>query len=310
MERSGIVVVGSSNTDMIVRVPRLPRPGETVLGEDFVIAGGGKGANQAVAARRLGAPVTFVVRLGQDIFGEQSLSRFTAEGIDTGYVVRDPDAPSGVALIYVGEDGENMIAVASGANARLGLDDVRRAAPAIARSQVLVAQLEIPLPTVREALTLARAAGARTILNPAPAPRAPLPDDLYPLIDVLNPNRSEAELLSGVAVSDLATAGQAGHALLRRGVGAVVITLGGQGALVVSPAGSQPIPAYPVRAIDTVGAGDAFTAGLAVALAQGASRTDAARYASAVAALATTKPGAQPSLPTEEEVRAFLKNAR
>ena len=218
MERSGIVVVGSSNTDMIVRLPRLPRPGETLLGGDFVTAGGGKGANQAVAARRLGAPVTFVVRLGHDVFGDQSLSRFGAEGIDTSYVVRDPHAPSGVALIYVGENGENMIAVAPGSNARLSLDDVRQATPAIAQSQVLVAQLEIPVSTVREALMLARAAGARTILNPAPAPTAPLPDDLYPRVDVLNPNRSEAEFLSGVAISDLATAEKAGQALLRRGV--------------------------------------------------------------------------------------------
>jgi len=310
MKKSGIVVVGSSNTDLIVRVPRLPRPGETVLGDDFVTAGGGKGANQAVAARRLGAPVTFVARLGKDVFGEASLARFDAEGINTHDIGRDDEAPSGVALIYVGEGGENMIAVAPGANARLSVDDVRRAQPAIARSQALIVQLEIPLATVREGLSLARAAGARTILNPAPAPAAPLPDDLYPLVDILNPNRSEAEVLSGLSVSDFSSAERAGRALLERGVGAVVITLGRQGALVVSPLGSQAIPAYPVRAIDTVGAGDAFTAGLAVALASGASLTDAARYGNAVAALATTRSGAQPSLPTQTEVQAFLDASR
>jgi len=305
---SVICVVGSANTDMVVRVPRLPGRGETVLGGEFVTAGGGKGANQAIAARRLGAEVCFVARLGQDAFGDAALAAYRTEGLRTDLIGRDPEAPSGIALILVEDDGENQIAVAPGSNARLSAEDVRRARPAIAGSDILVVQLEVPLDAVRAALEEARQAGVRTILNPAPAPAAPLADDLYPLVDVLNPNRSEAGALVGAPVVDVASAESAARRLLDRGVGGVVVTLGREGALVVAHGVVRPIPAYPVASVDATGAGDAFTAGLAVALARRATLVEAAGYASAVAALATAKVGAQPSLPTAGEVAAFLES--
>lgn len=303
-----VTVVGSANTDMIVRVPRLPARGETVLGGEFLSAGGGKGANQAIAARRLGSEVYFVARLGRDVFGDAALSAYEAEGLRTDFLVRDDRAPSGVALVIVEEAGENVIAVAPGANARLEPDDVRHASPAIARSDVLLTQLEVPLDAVRVALELARKAGVTTILNPAPA--TALPDDLYPLVDVLNPNRGEVAALAGVQVADLDSAELAARRLLARGVRTVVVTLGGEGALVVTGHEARPIPSYRVASVDAVGAGDAFSAGLAVALAKGASPAEAAGYACAVGALATTRAGAQPSLPTAAEVQAFLTGRR
>ncbi len=310
MKTPAICVVGSANTDMIVRVPRLPGRGETVLGGDLVTAGGGKGANQAIAARRLGSEVVFVARLGRDALGDSALAAFAAEGLRTDFVARDAAAPSGVALILVEAGGENVIAVAPGANARLSPEQVRQAEPAIAACDVVITQLEVPLDAVRAALEAGRRAGVRTILNPAPAPAAPLPDALYPLVDVLNPNRSEVAALTGLRADDVASAERAGRRLLERGVGGVVVTLGREGALVVAPDAVRPVPAYPVASVDATGAGDAFTAGLAVALAGGATLPEAAEYASAVAALATTRVGAQPSLPTAAEVQAFLAGRR
>ena len=300
-----ITIVGSANTDMIVRVPRLPAPGETILGGDFVTAGGGKGANQAIAARRLGADVAFVARLGRDALGDAALAAYESEGVRTERIVRDPAAPSGVALILVEAGGENVIAVAPGANGRLGVADVEAAAETIARSRVLVAQMEVPAETVFAALRIAREAGVRTILNPAPAPREPLPDEVLALVDVVNPNRGELARITGEAVSDTDSVVAAARKLLSRGVGAVVVTLGGEGALLVDADGATAVPAYRIDAVDAVGAGDAFTAGLAVALARGDQLAPAVRYANAVAALATTRFGAQPSLPTAADVAAF-----
>jgi ribokinase len=300
-----ITVVGSANTDMIVAVPQLPLPGETVLGGDLVTAGGGKGANQAVAARRLGAEVNFVARLGNDALGEQALASYRSAGVRTERVKRDAQAPSGVALILVQPDGENVIAVAAGANARLSADDVRQAADAIAESDVLIVQMEVPLATVHEALRIARAAGVRTILNPAPAPREPLPDEIVRLASVLNPNRGELARLTGLAVTNLESVRTAAETLLARGVEAVVVTLGAEGAMLVTGDGAQTVSAYQVDSVDAVGAGDAFTAGLAVALGRGEPIEQAVDFANAVAALATTKPGAQPSAPTADEVAAF-----
>jgi len=308
--RPTIVVVGSANTDMIVRMPRLPERGETVLGGEFVSAGGGKGANQAVAASRLGAEVCFIARLGNDPLGDAAITAFRAEGLRTEWISRDAHAPSGIALILVesqgADQGENMIAVAPGANARLAVGDVEGASSAIATSDCLVAQLEVPLDTVLAALRLARALGVKTILNPAPVPAAGLPAEIYPLVDVLNPNRTEAGLLSGTAVADDESAERAARVLLERGVGAVVVTLGSQGALVVTADATRRIKPFRVVAMDATGAGDAFTGGLAVALAGGASVADAADFAGAVGALAATKLGAQPSLPTSAEVRALI----
>ena len=300
-----IVVVGSSNTDMVVQTPHIPAPGETVLGGEFIMAAGGKGANQAVAAARLGAEVTFVARVGQDVFGEQALAGFRREGLDTRHVVTDPEAVSGVALIFVDAGGENSIAVAPGANARLSPDDVRRAREVIEAADVLLLQLEIPLETVQMAAEVAHRAGVRVILNPAPAPADPLPAELLTCVDVLTPNESEAGLLIGTKVADTSDAELAARRLIERGVGAVIVTLGARGALAVTPEGQQLVPSFPVDVVDTTAAGDAFNGGLAVALAGKKSLAEAIRFASACGALAATRMGAQPSLPAADEVAAF-----
>ena len=304
-----IIVVGSSNTDMIVMAPHIPVPGETVLGGKFLMAAGGKGANQAVAAARLGAAVTFITRVGQDVFGEQALAGFRREGLDARYVVTDSQAASGVALIVVDAGGENVITVAPGANARLAPDDVRPAWPAMVAADVLLLQLEIPLAAVQVAAEMAHRAGARVILNPAPAPSQPLPAELLACVTVLTPNESEARLLSGIPVVDRSSAEQAAGWLLEQGVGAVIVTLGARGALIVTSEYQQFVPGFPVEVVDTTAAGDAFNGGLAVALAEGQSVADAARFASACGALAATRMGAQPSLPTADAVAAFLSRS-
>jgi len=298
-----IVVVGSSNTDMIVQAGRLPLPGETVLGGDLAIAPGGKGANQAVAAARLGAAVTFVARVGQDMFGQEALRNFQREGLDIRYLVQDPQAPSGVALIVVGPGGQNIIAVAPGANRRLTPADVEAARPAFAQARAVLLQLEIPIETVLAAAQAGRAAGATVILNPAPAPSRPLPAALFEAVDILTPNETEATALTGKQEPEEAAA-----ALLERGVGTVIVTLGAKGALVATGFDHmQHIPGFRVKAVDATAAGDAFNGGLAVALAQREALDAAVRYAHAVAALSVTRLGAQPSLPTAAEVEAFLQ---
>jgi len=296
-----IIVVGSSNTDMVVKLPRLPSKGESIIGGEFVMPAGGKGANQAVAAARLGAHVAFVARLGNDMFGDQALAGFNAEGVNTAFIVRDDTAPSGVALIFVDTNGDNMLAVAPGANARLSPADVDKAEQAIASADALVLQLEIPLETVRHALRVARRHGVRTVLNPAPAQA--LPADVLALVDVLTPNEHEATLLCGQGKQ---TIEQAARLLRTMGVGTVVVTLGREGAMIVSAQGEQRVRGFTVKAVDTTAAGDAFTAALACALARGDSLPAAVRFANAVGALTVTTVGAQPSLPTAAEVQAFL----
>ncbi len=299
---SRIVVVGSSNTDMVVQTDRLPLPGETVLGGDLIIAPGGKGANQAVAAARLGAGVAFVARIGRDMFGQEALGNFQREGLDTRYVIQDPDAPSGVALIVVGPDGQNIIAVAPGANRRLSPADVEAASPAFAEARSVLLQLEIPLETVMAAAKAGRSAGAMVILNPAPAPSSPLPDELFAHVDILTPNETEAAVLTGRGTPE-----EAALALLQKGIRTVIVTLGEAGALVVTgPDQVRRVPGFRVEAVDATAAGDAFNGALAVALARGDSLDAAVRYAHAVAALSVTRLGAQPSLPTANEVEAFL----
>jgi ribokinase len=297
-----IVVVGSANTDMIVQVARLPAPGETVLGGRFVTARGGKGANQAVAAARLGAAVTFVARLGRDAFGQECFDAYQAESIATDYIAWDEREPSGVALILVDPAGENVIAVAPGANAALSPADVAAAEGAIRRASCLLLQLEIPLETVAAAVELASRHGVRVLLNPAPAAR--LPADLLRKVDVLTPNQQEAALLASEFSAE--PEGEAWQVLSTcSGVRQMVVTLGAEGALI---AGQRPrrVPAFPVQPVDATGAGDAFNGGLAVALAQGQGLEQAVRYACAAGALSATRLGAQPSLPTAAEVAALL----
>ena len=305
MKTPRILVVGSSNTDMIIKLDRIPRPGETILGGAFVIAAGGKGANQAVGAARAGGQVIFIARVGQDMFGEQAVAGLVTDGINADHVTRDKTSPSGVALIFVAKDGENSIAVAGGANANLSNADVRKAKAAFAGASVLVMQLETPLESVQAAADLAAKAGVRVILNPAPA--QPLPDKLLKCVSILTPNETEAELLTGIAVSDAATAAAAAAKLCVRGVQTVIITLGARGAYVATESGGQLVPGFKVKAVDTTAAGDIFNGALAVAIAEGKPLELAVRFANAAAAISVTRLGAQPSAPTRREIERFLE---
>jgi ribokinase len=290
--------------DLVVAVPHIPGPGETVLGGRFATIPGGKGANQAVAAARLGAQVTFVARLGQDPFAEASLRNFLEAGIDTAFIVRDAEAASGVALIFVDANGENAIAVAPGANARLSPEDVDRAAPAIAAADLVLLQLEMPLDTVAHAIAVAKRHGRRVLLNPAPAQA--VPPELLAQVDLLTPNETEAEMLLGDSAAGLAGITPTAEALLARGVGAVIVTLGKEGAFVVERGGSYHVPGRRVQAVDTTAAGDTFSGALATALAEGRDLRPAIEWANAAAALSVTRHGAQSSIPTRAEVEAIL----
>ncbi|HLH75069.1 MAG TPA: ribokinase [Chloroflexota bacterium] len=302
--RPRVAIVGSANIDMIIQSERLPRPGETVTGGEFVSAGGGKGANQAIAAHRLGAQVTFVARVGDDGPGKQTLDNFVREGLDVSWIAIDPETPTGVALILVDRSGQNMISVAPGANRRLSAVDVDLARQKIASARVLLTQLEIPITTVRTALTLGKEHGLTTVLNPAPA--AVVPDDVLALVDWLTPNESEATALVGFPVVDPSSAIQAARQLLARGPTWVVVTRGEQGAIAVCEGQIINLPALPVAAVDATAAGDAFSAALSVGLARNWPVERTLRYASGAGALTATKIGAQPSLPTDKEVWAYL----
>ncbi|MCX6574907.1 MAG: ribokinase [Candidatus Aminicenantes bacterium] len=302
-----IAVVGSSNTDMIIKTANIPRPGETILGGEFHMAAGGKGANQAVAAARAGGDVAFIARIGNDIFGKKAVEGFIRDGIDVKHVYKDRRAASGIALIIVGADGENSIAVASGANLHLSTEDIRRAELAISSAKILLMQLETPLETVRKAAEIAAAQGVPVILNPAPA-RA-LDDHLLSRISILTPNETETEMLTGIKIRKESDMARASQKLLNKGVRAVFITLGSKGAFVASETEKirRIIPAFKVKAVDTTAAGDVFNGALAVALAEGRSLLDAARFANAAAALSVTKLGAQPSAPYHKDIEKLLK---
>jgi ribokinase len=299
-----VAVVGSANTDFLVRGPKLPAAGETVEGEDYHEGAGGKGANQAVAAARLGARTAFVARIGRDRRGDELARRLEAEGVDLRGLSRDPESPTGAAVIMVDRRGEKAILVAPGANGRMGAADVEAAADVIRAARVVLCQLEIPLEAVLAACRLARAAEARVVLDPAPA--RPLPDELLPLLDVIRPNASEAEALTGLRVQDRDSARRAAEWLLARGVGAAAVQAAGEGDLLVWPGGECWLPRLPVQSIDATGAGDAFAAGLAVMLAEGRPWAEAGPFANAAAALATTAVGAQAGLPRREAVYRLL----
>jgi len=303
-----IVVVGSSNTDMIIRVPRIPRAGETLLGGEFLTAAGGKGANQAVGAARAGGKVAFIARVGRDAFGDQAIAGLLRDGIDVSRVFRDKLTPSGVALIFVAQDGENSIAVAGGANAKLSPSDVKKAAGVIRSAGLLVAQLETPLATVTAAVELAVKAGVPVILNPAPA--RPLPNSLLERISILTPNETEAELLTGIKVTDAAAAAKACSKLRSRGVGTVILTLGERGAFLADANGQRLVPGFKVKTVDSTAAGDIFNGALSVALAEGKAVFDAVRFANAAAALSVTRLGAQPSAPSRADIEKFIRSGR
>ncbi|MHC4694826.1 MAG: ribokinase [Planctomycetota bacterium] len=299
-----IAVVGSSNMDLVVKSERIPVTGETILGGDFIMVPGGKGANQAVAAAKLGARVFFIAKLGDDIFGSQSLNNFEKEGVNTKYVLQTKDAPSGVALIMVDDDGNNVIVVAPGANHKLTPEDVKEAESDIALSGALVAQLEVPIETIEFAAGLANKSNVPFILDPAPAQQ--LSEQLLQMVDVLTPNETEAKILTGIEVKDRDSAGAAAQKLLECGVKNVILTMGATGYLTVSDEGTEFVEARKVTAVDSTAAGDAFTGSLAVGLAQGQSLSEAALFANDVAAVSVTKMGAQPSMPTVQEVEAFI----
>ena len=302
-----VLVVGSANMDMVVACDDFPRPGETVLATDFSRFPGGKGANQAVACARLGGRTVFLGKMGDDPFRGDLAATLEAAGVSLDGLLTDPEAPTGVALITVDRHGENSIVVASGSNLRLTPADLDAHEALFAGAAVVLVQLEIPLETVVRAAELAHAHGATFILNPAPARR--LPDALLRLVDVLTPNQGEAAQLAGRSPDGIETAEAAAHALLGQGVRQVVVTLGAQGAMLVSLDGVERFEAVPVKPVDTTAAGDAFNGALAFALAQGQTLAEAIPLANAVAAFAVTRRGAQPSMPAAADLEAFQSEA-
>ena len=296
-----VTVVGSLNMDLVIRSPHIPVPGETILGSDFQTIPGGKGANQAVAAARLGANASMIGRLGNDSFADVLLDNLAASGVEARYVSRDDQSPTGVALIVVDDQGENSIVVASGANMRVEEADVNAAKSLIASSDVIVLQLEIPVASVLRAAQIAKQHSVKVVLNPAPARE--LPDELFDLVDVLVPNETETALLSELEINSPAELNQAARMMLNRGVGAVAITLGDRGALLTnSEHDGLDFPAFEIDPLDTTAAGDAFVAGLGVHLASGNPLADCIQWGNAAGALAAMRFGAQTSAPSREEV--------
>lgn len=308
MAKPVVLVVGSSNTDMIIQVDRIPQPGETVLGGDFVTVCGGKGANQAAGAASAGGKVAFIGCVGGDAFGRMALASLSAHGIDTKHVVRDPSSPSGVAMIVVAKNGQNSIAVAPGANGRLSPADVRKARDVFRHASVVLLQLETPLETVAAAAALAATGGARVILNPAPAQA--LPASLLKGIYLLTPNEVETQLLTGVKVNSEAAAARAAGKLLSRGIQNAIITMGARGAFVAGAGLRRFIPGHKVKAVDATGAGDMFNGALAVAIAEGKTLLEAAMFANAAGAISVTRPGAQASAPGRHEIEQFMATGK
>ncbi|HLW02285.1 MAG TPA: ribokinase [Ktedonobacterales bacterium] len=301
-----VTVIASFMADLVVRAPRRPQAGETLMGTDFGIFGGGKGRNQAIAAARCGAQVAAIGRVGDDVFAQPAFDMLAADGIDSTYVTRDPDAGTGTAMIIVDPSGQNSIIITPRANLRLVPKLIEVARPAFEGAAVVLAQLEVPIQTVLTAARMAREAGARFLLNPAPAPTEPLPDELLRLTSIMLPNEVEAAQITGIPTDDQAGAERAARALLERGPEEVILTLGARGALWVNRSHSELMPAIPVQQVDSTAAGDAFCGALAAALAVGEPMAAAVRWASAAGALAVTKMGASPSLPTRAEVERLL----
>ncbi len=305
--KNKVVVIGSYNTDLAIKTERIPHPGETVIGGIFTEGGGGKGANQAVAAARAGAEVGFIARVGNDVLGNEGIQRLTEELIDTRYMFRDTAAATGVAFIVVDARGENSIVVASGANARLSPADIETAKDEIASAAVVLMQLESPLETIRAAVKRSRAAGATVILNPAPAQA--LDADLLGGIDIITPNTVEAEMITGIAVVGEESMRAITEKLFAFGIKTVMITLGGRGVFVGVPGTMELIPSYRVRSVDSTGAGDVFSGTLAAFLAEGMPVENAVRMANASAAISVTRMGAQHSAPRRMEIENFIGSA-
>jgi len=300
MKTNKITVIGSTNTDMVIKSPRLPQPGETILGETFFMTQGGKGANQAVAVARLGGEVMFVAKTGADIFGNNTRELLQKEGIDGKYLLTDPVHPSGVALITIDEKAENSIVVSSGANGNLLPEDLAQIPEIIEDVKIILMQLEIPLETVKYVAEAAFHQGKKVILNPAPG--RPLPTNLLKKLYLITPNETEAELISGIKITDLQSAKLAAQRIHQLGVSAVIITMGAKGALIYADSKMELIPAISVKAVDTTAAGDVFNGALAVALTEGKTLSEAVRFASKAAAISVTRMGAQDSVPHRHEI--------
>ncbi|MBD1876456.1 ribokinase [Nodosilinea sp. FACHB-131] len=299
-----IHVFGSLNMDLVCRTPHLPQPGETILGTQFETLPGGKGANQAVAAARLGAPTTMVGRVGEDDFGHQLIQGLQKAGVDASGVAVDGEASTGVAAIAVDSAGQNTIVVVPGANGQISDGDVDRLTARLRPGDLVLLQFEVPLPLVIVAAQAAKAQGATVIVDPAPA-RTDLPPEFIRTVDILTPNQVEASQLTGLAVTDVATAIEAAQQLVQRGVAIAIVKLGEMGVVVAENHRTFHQPALPVKAVDTVAAGDAFNGGLAVGLAEAMELEEAVQFANAVAAAAVMVPGAQPSLPERSGVDAL-----
>lgn len=295
-----IIVIGSCNTDMVINMERLPLPGETLIGGKFFMNPGGKGANQAVAAARLGGHVTLVAKVGNDALGSKAREQYAAEGIDTTHILTDKEQPSGVALIMVDAHGENSIAVASGANARLGPKDIDRAQESIMQADIVLMQLETPITTVEYTAHIAKKLGKRVILNPAPAHA--LPDSLLRCLYMLIANETEAEFISGIQITDMDSVARAADIICDKGVACVVITLGAKGAFVKESGSYHQIPGHKVKAVDATAAGDTFCGAVCVALAEGHDIVKAVEFANRCAAITVTRMGAQSSLPHRREL--------
>ncbi len=298
--KNKIVVVGSSNTDMVLKTNRFPKPGETILGGDFFVFQGGKGANQAVAAARLGGDVSFICKVGNDSFGSDAVAGYTKDGIDTSGILKTDTAPTGVAVITINEEGENTIIVASGANALLSVEDLANASSILGNAGWLITQLETPLPVIEFLAQYAKTNHINFILNPAPA--ALLPDMVYDGLFLITPNETESELLTGIEVTNEETAKKAALVFKSKGVRNVIITMGSKGAYVDAESFQGMIESVKVKAIDTTAAGDVFNGAVVVALAEGKDWKEAVEFASRAAAISVTKMGAQTSAPARNEI--------
>ncbi|MCD4671866.1 MAG: ribokinase [Anaerolineaceae bacterium] len=301
-----VIILGSINMDLVVQTPRFPRPGETLIGHTFFTAPGGKGANQAVAAAKLGVPACMVGRVGKDVFGDNLLESLQQNGVDISSVMQDDEQPSGTAVIFVDDQAENEIVIVAGANGTVGESDLDRLESALQAGGQLLLQLEVPMETVVAAARLAHEQGVTVIFDPAPVKT--LPDELYAYIDIITPNESEASALVGFTVDDEVSAGQAAQVLQERGARQVVVKMGSKGAYWHDGQQAVFLPAFKVDAVDTVAAGDAFNGALAAGLSEGLPMQEALRWGMAGGAISTTRIGAQPSLANREELLALLQN--